>query len=138
MWQRLVKHLMILETGLIDLFLVLTLTVQSGIMILIFCIHVQILRCTRKYQILDMPARMEDSQYIGQAVTLWRAMTGLLIHDTHSMGGREAMKRSWRKRLAIGICLMMSIAILGGCSGEMEVQVKQEEMDPPPFQSGCR
>ncbi|WP_405154689.1 extracellular solute-binding protein [Paenibacillus sp. FSL K6-0108] len=64
-----------------------------------------------------MSARMEDSQYSGQAVTLWGAITGLLIHDTHSMGGREAMKRSWRKRLAIGICLMMSITALGGCSG---------------------
>lgn len=86
MWQRLVKHLMILETGLIDLLLLFTLTVQSGNMILISCIHVQILRCTREYQILDMSARMEDSQYSGQAVTLWGAITGLLIHDTHSMG----------------------------------------------------
>jgi hypothetical protein len=59
----------------------LLLTIQSENIILISCIHVQILRCTRKYQILDMSARMEDSHYSGQAVTLWGAITGLPIND---------------------------------------------------------
>lgn len=45
-------------------------TVHSSNMILIFCLHVQILRWVREYQILDISARMEDSHNSGQAVPL--------------------------------------------------------------------
>jgi len=43
---------MISEMGLIDLFILLT--VQSGKVILIYCMDVQILCCAREYQILDI------------------------------------------------------------------------------------